>query len=897
MALAPGTRVGPYEITALIGAGGMGEVYQASDSKLKRQVAIKVLPEMVAADRDRLARFQREAQVLAALNHPNIAAIYGLEESGGFTALVMELVEGPTLADRVAEGRLPVDEALAIARQIAEAVEAAHDQGIIHRDLKPANVKLRSDGSVKVLDFGLAKSIEPTAAASELSQSPTITTPAMTQAGMILGTAAYMSPEQARGRFVDRRTDVWAFGCVLFEMLTGRRAFDGEDVTETLAAVVKSDPPWNSLPPLPPLVTAFLRQSLVKDWKKRLGDIRDMRLALSGELALDAPPSVSRTRSLWPVAAAVTIVLAAVIGLAGWSLRTREPVAVTRFEYLFPDGQDLGVLTRRVVAVSPDGRTFLYRASRGLYVRSMGELQSRLLVSAADNPFDGAFSPDGQWVIYFGATRPVLEPGSAAAEPRGQLKRVSVTGGAVTVLCSVTNASTPIWGEDGTILFGDSKGIMRVPATGGEPELIVPAQPGEQLHRPQFVPGANAILFSVTTSEGRNRWEHATVAVQRLGSGEPRRTLVSDAADGTYLSSGQLVYVRKGVLFGVAFDARTLTASGGEVSLAEGIQEPSGMRSAGMNFDVSSSGTLVYLTTQSNTRSLLWVERSGAAVPVTTIPAANYEDPRLSPDGTRVVITRDADIWVFELLTGRGNRITRDGSSLMGAWHPSGERIAHSSARSGTLEAWVSQVDGSGEPRQLTKFGRGVVHVDSWSPDGTTLTFHHHAGAGITGMYMVDPEGGGLPQKFAEGEAPKESAHFSPDGSHVVFLSSESGGREIYVRPRAASNRQTTVSTSGGVEPLWGRSGEIFYRSFIGDRMFSVAASTTPALKVGAPELLFEVPYYVARSGSPRAQYDVTHDGKRFLMLSTPTAAAADRPRLIIVQNWMEEVKRLIPSN
>ena len=883
MALAPGTRVGPYEITAPIGAGGMGEVYQASDSRLKRQVAIKVLPDLVAADRDRLARFQREAQVLAALNHPNIAAIYGVEETGGVTALVMELVEGPTLADRVAEGPLPVDEALTIARQIAEALEAAHDQGIVHRDLKPANIKIRTDGSVKVLDFGLAKSIEPVASSSGMSQSPTITTPAMTQAGMILGTAAYMSPEQARGRFVDRRTDVWAFGCVLFEMLTGRRAFEGEDVTETLAAVVKSEPPWHALPTLPPLVGLFLRQALAKDWKKRLGDVRDLRLALSGDLVLDAPKAPeAHTRSWWPVAIASSVVIAALVGFAGWSLRPPAPAAVTRFEYLLPDGHNLGALARRLVAVSPDGRTFLYRTQGGVYVRSMGELQPRVLIGPEENAGDPAFSPDGQSVVFFA---------------RAQLKRISITGGAIAVLCDAGIATTPNWGADGTIVFGDERGIVRVSAGGGDAAVVVPAGPGEQLHRPQQIPGANAVLFSVTTDEGRNRWDRAKVAVQPLAAGQPRRTVVSDAADGTYLPSGHLVYVKKGVLFGTAFDPRTLTVSGAEVSLVEGIQEPAGMRGAGMNFDVGPSGTLVYLARETNERSLLWVERSGASRPITTIPAANYEDPQLSPDGTRVLITRDADIWVFELASGRGNRVTRDGASLMGTWDPSGERIAHSSARGGTLEAWLSRADGSGESRQLTKFGTGIVHVDWWSPDGKTLSLHHHRGAmGRTEMYMLPLEGGG-PQKFADGDAAKEGAHFSPDASHVVFLSTETGEREVYVRPYSGSDRQTTVSMSGGVEPIWGRNGEIFYRSAGGDRMFSVAAPTSPALKVGTPSLLFQSPYYLARTGSPRRQYDVTRDGQRFLMLSPSTAAVADRPRIIVVQNWMDEVRRLIPSN
>ena len=507
-----GSRLGPYEVVGQIGAGGMGEVYQATDSRLKRAVAIKILPAPVAADADRLARFRREAEVLAALNHPNIAAIYGLEETDSGIALVMELVEGPTLADRIRQGALPTDEALQVARQTADALEAAHDIGIVHRDLKPANIKVRPDGTVKVLDFGLAKAIDRDRGSAirdpaESANSPTITTPAMTQAGMILGTAAYMSPEQARGRVVDRRTDIWAFGCVLFEMLTGRRAFDGEDVTETLAAIVKDTPSWSALPPLPPLVELFLKQSLEKDPRKRLGDMRDMRLALSGELAL-APEAAPRRRSSLAGAAALvlaTVAIVAVAAMAMWPaappLRERSRASSIRFPIYrhspaasLPSRQTAGESsTRRVPAFSCDRWMKSTRVNWSPAARR------------ARHVGDMVLSPDGQWLAYVAGQ---------------ELSKVPVSGGAPVPLANVGIVSGASWTSDGAILYGHQQGIMRVPENGGSPEVFVRASDGEQMHLPQLLPDGDSVLFTVTKDRGINRWMQAQVVVQSL----PNRT-------------------------------------------------------------------------------------------------------------------------------------------------------------------------------------------------------------------------------------------------------------------------------------------------------------------------------------------------------------------------------------
>ncbi len=447
MALASGTRLGPYEITAQIGVGGMGEVYRATDSNLGRDVAIKVLPESVAQDPERLARFDREARTLAALNHPNIAQIHGVEKSAGTIALVMELVEGPTLENRIAQGAIPVDEALPIAKQIAEALEAAHEQGIIHRDLKPANVKLRPDGVVKVLDFGLAKALEPTSAMSPgASQLPTITTPAMTQAGMILGTAAYMSPEQARGKPVDKRADIWAFGCVLFEMLTGRRVFTGEDVTDTIVSVVSKEPDWAALPSNAPAVSFVLRRCLEKDPKKRLRDVGEARLALEGAFetaakatpdAVAFPPSLALWRRALPFTA-TAVVVGIVAGLGVWTLRPTGPRPLIRFTHVLPEGRALFRSGRQVVASSPGGEHFVYTANDGLYLRPMDTLEDRLLV-ATGAPIRPFVSPDGRSVGYF----------DLAAV---QMKRVGVTGGAAGVIADVGVPYGASWGPDGTIL-------------------------------------------------------------------------------------------------------------------------------------------------------------------------------------------------------------------------------------------------------------------------------------------------------------------------------------------------------------------------------------------------------------------------------------------------------------
>ena len=896
-----GRTIGRYELIAMLGRGGMGEVYRATDTSLGRQVAIKLLPDAVSHDPDRLARFEREARTLALLNHHNIATLYGFERSENILALVMELVEGPTLADRIAQGPIPVAEALALARQIAEALEAAHEQGIVHRDLKPANIKVRPDGAVKVLDFGLAKMADPPASAATsagVTLSSTITSPAMSAAGMILGTAAYMSPEQARGRPVDKRSDIWAFGAVLYEMVTGQRAFAGDDVSDVLASVLAREPDWSRLPnDLPPSVVQYLKRCLHRDERRRVRDIGDVLLAIEGafehEMSNARPGAVVHPplwRRLWPIAATVAAALA--MGtIVAWNLREPvQPAGVTRFDVFLPAGQQLASAGRPVMAVAPDGRSFAYRTQTGLFVRALGDLEPRMVPGIADiagAPFVSPFySPDGEWIGYFTLT---------------EHRKLPITGGPSTVIAAVSQATSGSWPETDTILFAERRGIMRVRAGGGEPELIIPAKEGERMQGPRLLPNGS-VLFSVTISTEPNRWDRAQIVMQSSAA-NARTVVVDGGSEPRYLSTGHITYTRGNRLLAVPFDLKRGGTTGAAVPVAENVHAPVGITATGADYDISSSGTLIYLVDDTQTRSPVWVNRDGSlagAVPG-ALPAL-YEDPRLSPDGRRLVITRDGDLWIYDLDSGRNTRVTRDGSSLMGVWNPAGSEIAYSSNASSGLEAWVAAADGSSAPRQITRLG-GAVHVDSWSPDGRTLSVHQHLGLRVTIQMVALDHPDQPPHVFADGEGTQaEGADFARDGRHVVYLSNDNGRRDVFVRPFPGPGGRLAVSVNGGREPRWAANGELFFRSLDGRRMFSASTTssrTTPskALTIGTPEARFEADYYVAATGSPRPQYDITADGQRFLMLApTPRSdAAANRARIVVVEHWAGELKRLLP--
>ncbi len=898
MTLSAGTRLGPYEVTAQIGVGGMGEVYQATDTKLKRQVAIKVLPESVAADADRLARFQREAEVLASLNHPQIAAIYGLEEADGVKGLVMELVEGPTLADRIAQGAIPVDEALPIAKQIAEALEAAHEQGIIHRDLKPANVKVREDGTVKVLDFGLAKALEPAGAGSpDVSHSPTMSAQA-TQAGVILGTAAYMSPEQARGKPVDKRADVWSFGVVLYEMLTGKRAFEGEDVSLTLASVLKNEPDWEAVPKaVPLLLTTFLRRCLEKDPKQRVRDIGDVRLTLEGAFETHAAAAVAVAQPVWrqplPVAAAALVVGGLIVGSAAWSLwPTADVPRVTRLTIAQPAAQPLRLGTNQpVLALSPDGTRAVYlvlvEGQPTLVVRPLDALEATVLYQGrAFGPF---FSPDGAWVgFHDNADR--------------RIKRVAVTGGpALTVSASgAPQMRGAAWAADDTIIIATDtpSGLWQVPVGGGTPEPLttLDESQSESNHEwPELLPGGEAVLFTIRRAG--EPADAALIAVRHLETGE-QRVLVSGGSYPKYVPTGHLVYGFAGTLRAVPFDLDALTVTGNPVGVLEGVLTKAGTGAA--DVAVAQDGSLVYVArgvAAAVPRTLVWVDRQGReeAIPA---PVRSYVYPHLSPDGTKVALDirdQEIDIWVWDLTRTTLTRLTFDaGRDRTPVWTPDGQRIAFSSEQEGVGNLFWQAADGTGSVERLSESAI-TQYPFSFSPDGTRLVFAESN----NDLAVLALEGDRQTTPLVKTTFAERNGEISPDGRWLAYQSDESGREEIYVRPFPDVDAgRWPVSAGGGSRPLWARSGEeLFYLAPDGAVM-RVAVEGGTTFRPDTPTRLFQGLYSGGTLGRFFRTYDVSPDGKRFSMIKEGTPdGSATPPSLILVLNWFEELKRLVPAN
>jgi eukaryotic-like serine/threonine-protein kinase len=916
MPIGPGSRLGPYEVTALIGEGGMGKVCRAHHTGLKRDDALKVLPDAFASDPDRLARFRREAQVLASLNHPNIAHVYGLEQSDGVQALVMELVEGPTLADRIAQGPIPVDEALPIAKQIAEALEAAHEQGIIHRDLKPANIKVRPDGTVKVLDFGLAKALEPTGAMSpSVSQSPTITSPAMmTGVGVLLGTAAYMSPEQARGRAVDRRSDIWAFGCVLYEMLTGQRAFAGDEVSDVLASVLAREPDWTVLPRgLSPVVGTFLKRCLHKDRKQRVGDAQSVRLALEGafetvatqvaHVAVVPQPTWRRPR---PIAATAVVAILAT-GVAVWSLwPTGVPPTVTRFNYSLPPDQQFRNPGRPVMALSRDGRHFIYNTVGGLYLRSMHDLQARPipgteLISA--HPF---FSPDGESVGYFEIDS-------------GQLKRVSVSGGSAVVICAATNPFGVSWETDNTILFGQPNGIMRVSANGGTPELVIPAKQGEQVYGPQLLRDGDSVLFSVTTASGLNRWDQAQIVVQSLSTGE-RTVVLQGGSDARYVPTGHLVYALGEALFAIGFDVGRLEVRGGPVSIVEGVARSGNpaLNTGTAHYDVSDTGTLVYVeagagggfrTNASPLSTLVWVDRKGSEESLLALPR-RYLYPRLSPDGTRLALDmreQEQDIWTWDVSRRTMTRVTFDAQlDALPVWSPDGRRLVWASQRGGaSLNLYSQAADGTGTVERLTE-SPNIHRATGFTPDGTRLIISEISPESLTDVAMLSLEGDRAVMPLVRTMFNERNGEISPDGRWLAYESNESGEFQIYVRPFPGVDQgRWQLSTDGGRQPLWLRNGrELVYVAPDGALMGVPVhvVQNGPSLAAGTPAKLVagDTYYYAWNDLNQGRTYDVSPDGQRFVRIRIQEAdseTSGGPSKVVIVENWFEELKRLVPTN
>ena len=876
MSLAPGTRLGPYEITGPIGAGGMGEVYRAQDSRLHREVAIKTLPPAFAEDATRLARFQREAQALAALSHPNIAAIFGLEESGGSTALVMELIEGPTLAERIAAGPIPVAEALAIARQIGAALEAAHEKGIVHRDLKPANIKLTGDNQVKVLDFGLAKAMdrEPASGSTPPANSPTLTLESTT-AGTIMGTAAYMSPEQARGKAVDRRTDIWAFGVVFFEMLTGRSTFEGETVSDTLAGVLRADIDWRLLPPdTPPAVRRLLERCLQKDAKRRLRDIGDAWIEIDSPLAAAqapaaAAPPVAPSRLPW-IAAGVAALIA--IGAIAWGLSRRQAVApqpVVRWSY----SQERPFVAFKL---SHDGSKLAYMEINGntysMALRMMDQLEAKPIPDLL-----GAFptfSPDGQWLAFV-----------SLASSSNKLQKMPVTGGTPITLCDYTgNGLGLTWADDGNLVFNGASGLLRVSSSGGTPQSItkVDIGKGEVSHGWPFVmPGSHAVLFAI------RKGTSSQVAAVDLDK-HTTRILVENGSSPAYTRSGHLVYYRTGTLFAAPFDAAKLQVTGPEAPVVEHV---GGINSDGADYTVSDSGLLVYMSGDGNSAGgltvLNWADRKGTLEPLSD--PKDWGTGRLSPDMTHVangIHNADSeDIWTYDLVRRTPTRLTFEGKNSFPIWSPDGRWITYVGTNHGKSGLYRVAADASGKPEFLVDCD-ATAQPNSWSPDGKVLVFAQTGPERKSHLWSVAIPGGKA-ARMHEGDASESNGEVSPDGRWLAYASTESGGNEVYVQPFPGPGSKTRISTQGGAVPRWAHNGkEIFFWTFSADRqLFSVSVQPGPSFQVGLPQPLFKAP-----AGTT---WDAAADGKRFLV-ETPGSKSGARHMEVVV-NWFEELNRRVP--
>ena len=890
MGLPSGTHLGPYEILSAIGAGGMGEVYQAHDTKLGRDVAIKVLPEAFAHDPDRLSRFQREAKMLAALNHPNIATIYGLEQSNGTSYLVMELVQGETLAERVKrDGAVPVEEALAIAKQIAEALEAAHEKGIIHRDLKPANVKLTPEGKVKVLDFGLAKAFAGDAANEDAANSPTLSM-AATMHGVILGTAAYMSPEQARGKPVDKRTDIWALGAVLYELLTGKAAFQGEDVTDILAAVVRAEPDWQGLPAATPVkIRDLLRRCLQKDKTLRMQAAGDVRIEIVEALAAPAEQVAaqrgSRERLAWSVAAflLVAFVAALAFGAIAYLRRVQQETETMRFFISPPEMWHLSQIgagggAAAPLAVSPDGHRVAFVATSAdgkslLWVRSLDTLAAQSLAGTdgASSPF---WSPDSRFLGFFAD---------------GKLKKIEVSGGPPIMLCDASNSRGGTWNRDGVIVFNPTNHeLQKVSAAGGVPSAATMLGLGEIDHvRPLFLPDGRHFLHYVLGGP-RNG-----INLSSLDSAERKLLLNSDSTNVIY-SQGYLLFLRETTLMAQPFDAQRLALTGDAFPIAEQIQTSSTVQPNGV-FSASENGVLAYQTgTGAAGYQLLWFDRTGKQVGVLGDPAA-YSDLELSPDGKRASVSildpagKGRDIWLYDVSRGLRTRFTFGPANLhaKSIWSPDGSRLVFNSNGKGHLDLYQKASSGAGAEEVLLEDNLDKYPV-SWSPDGRFILYVTTGVARINNLFVLPLSGDHKPIPFLKTQFNQPIGQFSPDGKWVAYVSDESGRNEVYVAPFPGPGGKWQISTVGGTHPRWRRDGtEIFYLASDYKLMTAAVNGKGSSFEVGAVKSLFQTrsPLF-----ANRYSYDVSADGQRFLINTAPEQVAS--APITVVLNWTAGLKK-----
>ena len=934
MSLNAGTRLGPYEIADQLGAGGMGEVYRATDTRLDRAVAIKVLPEHLSDDPERQERFEREARAVSSLNHPHICTLHDVGEQDGIHYLVMEYVEGETLQHRLEKGRLPVDQALEYAIQIADALDKAHRQGVVHRDLKPGNIMLTKSGT-KLLDFGLAKLRPVPDHPKSLSQAPTESgTPhaagpqvageepawwlyseqksTLTAEGTILGTLQYMAPEQLEGKEADARTDIFAFGAVVYEMVTGTKAFTGKSQVSLITAIMGSEPPpiADVQPVSPPVLGRTVKRCMEKDPDNRWQSSSDLLFQL--KWTLDAQPAsfpeahaAALRWKAFPVALGATVLATLVASIVFWNLNSAPTTVVTRLTLELQPGQHLwgghafepmyfGMQrpSRKAIALSPDGRTLVYSAANAdgnsqVYLRELDRPEPRPIPSTEEgaSPF---FSPDGQWVGFWA---------------EGQLQKVSIQGG-----LPVPLAATPLpygvsWGPDETIVYSHrGGGIWRVSANGGDPEQLAAPDPqkGETAHLlPEILPTGSAVLFTVLLA--RN-WEDAQIVALSLRNGERKILVDGGAADARYSPSGHLLYRRGNSVVATPFDVEGLEITGAPVPVIDGVMHSTNagnpvLETGVSHYDLSASGSLVFVPGEGYpemSTSLVWVDRQGA-VEVIPTPQGGYRGLRLSPDG-RFAAAADAEhIFVFDLQRNTARQLTFEGENTYPVWSPDGQRLAFASSTAGGRSlSWMS-VDGSDTAELLTTADL-VQRPTSWSGDGT-LAFVE-----ANDIWYLQMDGASEPQRFIETPFSEGWPAFSPDGKWLAYASNETGQYEVYVRPFPGPGSKFLVSTSGGNSPAWAPDGtELFYRTFMArgfrrgldDEMMVVDIRTNPDFSVGVPRLLFEI--HTFHGTIPSRTYDVALDGRRFLMPQFDEPEPQPVTKLRVVLNWSEELKEQVP--
>ncbi len=877
MALTSGTKLGPYEIRSPLGAGGMGEVYRAADSKLGRDVALKVILQEFAQDTQLMARFQREAQVLASFNHTNIAAIYGLEDSGGVRALVMELVEGPTLADRIKEGAIPLEEALAIAKQIAEALEYAHERGIVHRDLKPANIKVMQDGKVKVLVFGLAKALQDDTSAQDNSNSPTLSITA-TKAGLILGTAAYMSPEQAKGKAVDRRADIWSFGVVLFEMLAGRQLFVGETATDIMAAVVRAEPDWSMLPKnLPRGVRELLQRCLVKDDKRRLRDIGDARLAL--DEAMNAPPEATAptvwAKPLWR--ALLWAIAAAALAVAAWAFWHRTGSSATtgaamHLEIAYPSNVEPISGLQGGFAISPDGQSVamigVRDGVRRLYIRRLDRAEATEIRDTA-NANAVFFSPDGKSVAF--------------ALGSGLITRMSLTDQQRVVLTHGADLTSGVAWVSTDVVYQHGGALWSVPANGGTPRQLttLDASRREVLHTdPAVLPGGRVVLFaSLTTDAGAERIEAVSLGSQK------RTVVIEHAVTPVWSSSGHLLFGRDGAVWAAPFDESSATTRGTAVPVI-----PAGVvctvRSGSLGFQLSSIGDLVFVPADFDSKRVVSVGRDGSELAL-NLPLDRYGTPRISPDGRRLVVEREGSvIEELDMLRGTHAKVAAPalGTSFP-TWTVDGEGVVF---RRFNVPFWAA-ANGSGKAEPVPA---GLIsdYPAAAGPDPDSILDVRIQPETSGDIFLLSISGRFQPKPLLASPAYEGGPELSPDGHWILYQSNESGQPEIYVRRYPAMDRQWQVSEGGGVQARWSGTGrEIYYRG--GPRMMAVAVNSSGVEPTfGKPVALFADEYDFGQVLSI-PNYDVTHDG-RFIMLRRGSHGSSLR----VVIHWAGELKQILAA-